>query len=197
MDQARNKPYHHGNLAAALVVAAARLIEESGAATLSLREVARLAGVSATAVYRHFTDKEALLAAVAARGFATLVERFEQATSGKPPRDALTAQGLAYIAFAQDHPHLHSLMFGPRVPGSEADAELSHWAERSFRLLADVTGACLGPATPPEKVMSTAVALWSLVHGYAVLRRDGQLADIPAELLPDPAQVMASLVPPL
>lgn len=191
----RNKPYHHGNLAAALVDAAARLVEDDGAAAVTVRAVALRAGVTATALYRHYADKEALLTAVAARGFAELVQRFEQARAGQPPREALTALGLAYMGFAHDHPHLHGLMFGPRVPGADAHAELAALGEQSFRMLVEATAACLGPQAPLHKTMPTAIALWSLVHGYATLRRDGQLGTMPADLLPDPVQIISSLVP--
>lgn len=192
----RNKPYHHGNLAAALVDVAMVMVEQDGAAAVTVRAVAQRAGVTATALYRHYADKEALLTAVAARGFAALVERFEQARPGRPAREALTALGMAYVDFAYNHPHLHGLMFGPRVPGADANSELSALAEQSFRLLVEATAACLGPQAPLQKTMSTAVALWSLVHGYATLRRDGQLAGMPSDLLPDPVEIISSLVPP-
>lgn len=189
----RNKPYHHGNLAQALVDAAFALVEGEGAAAVTMRAVAQRAGVTATALYRHYADKEALLVAVAARGFGLLVERFEQARAGKPPQEALTALGLAYMDFAAEHPHLHGLMFGPCVPGSEANAELMRVGEQSFRLLVEATAACLGPDVPLHRTMSSAVALWSLVHGYATLRRDDKFAALPAEYLPDPAQMLATL----
>jgi AcrR family transcriptional regulator len=191
----RNKPYHHGNLAAALVDVAAALVAEEGAAALTVRAVAQRAGVTATALYRHYADKEALLTAVATRGLAALVERFEQARTGLEARPALTALGMAYIGFAHDHPHLHALMFGPRVPGADANPELVRLSEQSFRMLVEATAACLGPTAPLQKTMSTAIALWSLVHGYATLRRDGQLGSVPPELLPDPFEIISSLVP--
>lgn len=189
----RNKPYHHGNLAHALVDVAFALVAGEGAAAVTVRAVAARAGVTATALYRHYADKEALLAAVAARGFGLLVERFEHARAGKPPREALTALGLAYMDFAADNPHLHALMFGPRVPGCDANAELASLGEQSFRLLVEATAGCLGPDVPLHRTMSTAIALWSLVHGYATLRRDGQLSGLPAEMLPEPAEVLAAL----
>lgn len=196
MDQSRNKPYHHGNLASALVNAAARLVEDGGAGTVTVRAVAQQTGVTATALYRHFADKEALLVAVASRGFALLVDRFTRAAGrDRPPRHRLTELGLAYVAFAADHPHLHALMFGARVPGADGDDDLSHWAGKSFHMLVEATAACLPADSDPHQVTSTAVALWSLVHGYATLRRDGQLAGLPADLMPDPAQVISSLVP--
>lgn len=191
----RNKPYHHGNLSQALVDAAAELVEAEGAAAVTVRAVAQRSGVTATALYRHFADKEALLVAVAARGFAALVAAFEQARAGLAPREALTALGLAYIDFAGRHPHLHALMFGPRVPGAEGNGDLAPVAEQSFHLLVEATAACLGPNVPLNRTMSTAIALWSLVHGYATLRRDGQFTGLPADLLPDPAPVIAALVP--
>jgi AcrR family transcriptional regulator len=190
VNQPRNKPYHHGNLAPALVAAAAEMLETEGAKAVNLRELARRAGVSAPAVYRHFAHKDALLAAVAAQGFAALVAEFERAQADNPvPLDALRALGQAYMAFAHDHPHLHALMFGPPVPGV---APLDD-GEKSFRILAETVGACLGETATPERTLNGAIALWSLVHGYATLRRDGQLAQLPLAALPDPVQIITSL----
>ncbi|MCR6629510.1 MAG: TetR/AcrR family transcriptional regulator [Magnetospirillum sp.] len=195
MSETRNKPYHHGRLAPELVRIAAGMLESGGRPAVTLRAVARQAGVSAPAVYRHFADKEALLAAVAAQGFAALVEAFEAARAGHAaPLDALRALGMAYMDFAAARPHLHALMFGPRVPGAEADPDLAHRAERSFHLLVEATAACLGGQAGPQQVLDAAIALWSLVHGYATLRRDGQLDALPSTALPDPRAIMASLV---
>jgi Transcriptional regulator len=194
--EVRDKPYHHGRLAPELVRIAAQLLDQDGLAAVTLRAVARRAGVSAPAVYRHFAHKEALLAAVAARGFVALVEAFEAAGGARAtPLESLRALGLAYMDFAAARPHLHALMFGPRVPGADDNPELAHWAERSFRLLVGATAACLDGDAQPRQVLDAAIALWSLVHGYATLRRDGQLGVLPPELLPDPEAVISSLVP--
>src|SRR5438046_5208157 len=95
--------YHHGDLPAALLRAAGRTLERRGLAALSLREAARRAGVSHNAPYRHFPDREALLAALAAEGFAMLGERLR----GKPGRE----MGAAYVSFALEQPQRFRLMF--------------------------------------------------------------------------------------
>src|SRR5438132_8076471 len=106
--------YHHGDLARALVQAAHRLIEQGDSPRLTLREAAQAAGVSAAAPYRHFADREALLAAVLAGGFRELARRTDEARRAAPdPMSAVLGVGLAYVAFAGDHPRTYRLMFGP------------------------------------------------------------------------------------
>src|ERR1700674_5400381 len=100
--------YHHGDLPAALLRAAGKTLEKHGPAGLSLRAAARRAGVSHNAPYRHFPGREALLAALAAEGFAMLAERLR----GQPGR----AMGEAYVRFALEHPQRFRLMFGGVLP---------------------------------------------------------------------------------
>lgn len=183
------KPYHHGNLAQTLVELARALIESEGAEALTVRMLAERAGVSAPALYRHFADKDALLRAVAASGFSALNDAFAQAARGRPPREALTALGLAYVDFALGHPNLHALMFGASSRDRPADG-----ADRAFSTLVEATAACAPPGTPKENIHAAAIALWSLVHGYATLRRDGQLSGTLAGALPDPARILSSLM---
>src|SRR5256885_13290570 len=104
----RPKPYHHGHLREVLLQAAIQLIAEVGPAAFTLRETARRAGVSHNAPYRHFPDREALLAALAAEGFAMLGERLR----GKPGRE----MGAAYVSFALEQPQRLRLMFGGVLP---------------------------------------------------------------------------------
>src|SRR6516162_7210307 len=103
------RPYRHGNLPAALVAAARQILDESGMEAVGLRETARRVGVSATAAYRHFTNKEDLLASVAAEGFQELGEAMAGAARGATP---LIRAGLAYVEFAQQKRGLFRLMFG-------------------------------------------------------------------------------------
>src|SRR5271165_7033628 len=106
------RPYHHGDLAAALIEQGLALLETKGLDDLSLRAVARRARVSAAAVYRHFADKDALLAAIAARGFAELNQAFDRGLAKarrRAPLGRLRALGLAYIDFALSHPGLYRL----------------------------------------------------------------------------------------
>ncbi len=127
--------YHHGDLRRVLVAEAGALVAESGARHLSLREVARRAGVSQTAPYRHFEDKEDLLAAVAAEGFGALARHTaERASGGRTARTRLRRGSLAYVEFATANPGLFRLMFsGPRYhrstrPGPPTGPGLTWWS---------------------------------------------------------------------
>jgi AcrR family transcriptional regulator len=155
--------YHHGELRPALLRAAARVLEKEGPAALSLRELARRAGVSHNAPYRHFSDREALLAALAADGFRTLGEALGQA-SGR-------AMGEAYVRFALEHPQLFRLMFGGHLAFSR-HRELARAAARPYEALLAALRAQPGLAEPEK----AAAAAWSLVHGLAHLLLDGHFA---------------------
>jgi AcrR family transcriptional regulator len=164
-----NRAYHHGDLPAALVQAARALLAEGGAEALSLRGVARRAGVSAMAPYRHFPDKEALLAAVAADGFRDLAVVLETADGSAPPGSALLEQGVAYVGFACAHPALFRLMFGP--PRSGPHPALKRDEGRAYQVLA----ARVAAETPEPLRQSRTLACWSVVHGLASLIIDGQI----------------------
>jgi AcrR family transcriptional regulator len=161
--------YHHGDLRAACLRAARELLEEDGSAALSLRAVARRAGVSATAPYRHFADRDALVSAVAAEGYGELGAKLNEAHPEPSTTEDLAAVAVAYVRFALDHPALFRVMFvEPCDPGSAervaATAAISGYVsgivERAF------------PGAEPE-ALSTAV--WALVHGLAFLHLDGKL----------------------
>ena len=152
--------YHHGDLPAALLRAAGRTLEKRGIAALSLRDTARRAGVSHNAPYRHFADREALLAALAAEGFAVLGERLR----GKPARE----MGEAYVRFAQEQPQRFRLMFGGALPRAKYP-ELRTAAESAHQALVE------GFRELPRPELAAAAA-WSLVHGLAHLLLDGHFA---------------------
>ena len=115
----RHQPYHHGNLRETLLQGAVRVIAEVGPAAFTLREVARRAGVSHNAPYRHFRDKDALLAAVAAQGFRELTHAMREAGERQSkPLDKLKQSGMAYVAFAVRRPEHFTVMFD--APSSPA-----------------------------------------------------------------------------
>lgn len=152
--------YHHGDLRSALLQAAAELLEEQGLASLRLREAARRAGVSHNAPYRHFPDRSALLAALAAEGFRMLGEALE----GKAGR----GRGEAYVRFALAHPNRFRLMFGGQIEMGK-HAELQEAATRTYDGL--VAGfRAQGDIANPERA---AAAAWALTHGLAHLLLDG------------------------
>lgn len=164
--------YHHGDLRAKLVGAALGLLAEDGADAVSLRAVARRAGVSAMAPYRHYPDKEALLAAVAVQGFDGLRGVLRAADQAVPTGRALVAQAVAYVRYALEHPALFRLMFGPRRSGTHP--ELAAAGEAAYAVLA----ARVAAETPADSDRDArALGCWSLVHGLASLFLDGRIGD--------------------
>jgi AcrR family transcriptional regulator len=164
-----DRAYHHGDLPAALIAAARELLAQDGTEALSLRAVARRAGVSAMAPYRHFPDKEALLAAVAAEGFRDFAAALEAADRSAPPGRALLEQGVAYVRFACAQPALFRLMFGP--PRQGAHPALKRDEAQAYGVLA--TRVAAETAAPLRQ--SRTLACWSVVHGLASLIIDGQI----------------------
>ena len=161
--------YHHGDLSAALVRAAMELLEESGETALSLRAVARRAGVSPAAPYRHYANREALISAVAAVGYRELAEQLAAAHPSPSTPDQLATVAVAYVQFALERPGLFRIMFGEpcdrdndeRVAATEAvSAYVRGIAQRSF---------------PDADADALATAAWALVHGLAFLYLDGKL----------------------
>ena len=169
--------YHHGDLRRALIEQALRTIDAAGAEGLTLRGVGAALGVSRTALYRHFADKEALLAAVAREGFRllreALLEAWEQDGRGAAGFEAM---GAAYLRFAIDHPSHYRVMFGRFVESGERDAELESEAEGAFGALVDALIALQrdGLARADDPLLQ-ARFVWSVTHGIAMLVIDGQL----------------------
>ena len=168
--------YHHGELREALVAAGLSILEEGGdPSALGLREAARRAGVSAMAPYRHFPDKEALLAAVATVGFERLrgvLERADRGGEGKEAREALYAQGEAYVAFACTQPGLFRLMFAVRSGDARPQA-LCDASAAAYAVLSDRVAALVPPVVASEEALRS----WALVHGIASLVVDGMVGD--------------------
>jgi AcrR family transcriptional regulator len=159
--------YHHGDLRAALLLAAGKILEKKGISELSLREAARRAGVSHNAPYRHFLDRESLLAALAAEGFARLTRDLEAA--GRE-------MGAAYVRFALEHPQRFRLMFGGLLPTAKYE-ELQVSAGRAYQALVDLMKNHKEIANPE----AAAAAAWSLVHGLSHLILDGHFAQAQRE----------------
>ncbi len=172
-----NAAYHHGALRDALVDAAVEVVATSGIEAVSLRELARRVGVSSGAPYRHFADKDAVLAAVARRGF----ERFDRALARvskqyapAPALEAVQRLGVAYVRFAAKHPNLFRLIFGPAAPRVGVDAALDEARRRAGAHLPRALGRLQaeGVATHTSTRELTELA-WALVHGVAMLHLDG------------------------
>lgn len=160
--QDQGSSFHHGDLRRALIAATREVMASLGTEAVSLREVARRVGVSHNAPYRHFPSREALLAAVAAEGFAALAAAFGAVAPGPP----LLRLGQAYVRFACAEPALFRLMFGPEIRREDHPA-LSQAAASAF-------GALRAAITPGEQAQDVATGAWALVHGLAHLVVDGQ-----------------------
>ncbi|MBF6435509.1 TetR/AcrR family transcriptional regulator [Nocardia cyriacigeorgica] len=169
--------YHHGALREALLAACLRLIETEGIAAVSLRRVAREAGVSSGAPYHHFADRAALLADLATEGFRKLGSDVAAARDAAPtPLAGLTAIADAYVRFARDNPGYFRLMFRPELSQPDKHPETRAAGEAAFAVLADAVAECVGAGElPADKADTLAVTLWGLAHGLASLWLDGQL----------------------
>jgi AcrR family transcriptional regulator len=178
------RAYHHGDLRRALVEAAQQLIEQGASPRLTLREAAQAAGVSVAAPYRHFADREALLAAVLAAGFRELARRTDEARrAAADPMAALVGVGLAYVAFAGDHPRIYRLMFGAECDKAN-HPDLMAAGHEALSVLVDAVIACKAAGLIGDAdVHEVSLAGWSLSHGLASLHADGLLAtSMPGDL---------------
>jgi AcrR family transcriptional regulator len=171
--------YHHGDLRKALIDTGLKLLESRGS-DIGLRELAREVGVSATAVYRHFPDKEALLEALASAGLGHLAGAQRRAAEGAGGGIAgFNATGQAYVRFALANPALFRLIFAkaPRDEPLDFDAK----SVDSIAMLRENAAALFGDNADPVKVRLFALRAWALVHGLAVLLLDQRLVlDQPA-----------------
>lgn len=177
------RPYHHGDLRRALVRAALELVRSRGPEGFTLREAARRVGVSQTAPYRHFPDREALLAAVAEEGFAALHRRLEEvaAAAGPDPLPRLRALGEASFDFYVADPARFRVMFGPSARKDRYPALAAAWGRVNALLLdalvASQRAGALRDGDPLEIGLTTA----AMVHGLAALVADGQLGALGPE----------------
>lgn len=170
---ARKRPgrYHHGDLRQALIQAAVRTINRDGVEALTLRSVGAALGVSRTALYRHFPDKETLLAAVAAEGFRTLqvalVDAWESAGRGVA---GFRAQGHTYVTFGTSHPAHYRVMFGGYLTGAVKGAGLEEAGRAAFMALVDaLTDLQQRGAARGDDPLLQALHVWGTVHGITML----------------------------
>jgi AcrR family transcriptional regulator len=181
MPEPRTGTYHHGDLRRACLDIARTILDEDGEDALSLREVARRAGVSANAPYRHFRDKDALLVGVATLGFEELQAAMAAAETAAAPGLEFVALGQAYVRYAQEHPGLFHLMFSH--PCGRSAPEISAAAAGVTALLA-ARVAVIVPDESQRQIFATGT--WSLVHGLAVLLINDKLtSDDPDQLVLD------------
>ena len=164
----RKRAYHHGDLAIELTRAAGKILEKEGVETLSLRQLARRAGVSHNAPYRHFADREALLAALAVEGF----QRLDAAQRKAAESGGLRAMGEAYVQFALQNPQRFRLMFGGRI----SLARHERLREVAARASAGLSGALSTRVQEAQGAHDASIAAWALVHGLAQLLLGGRIA---------------------
>jgi AcrR family transcriptional regulator len=172
--------YHHGDLRRSLIDEAVRTIQAHGVEHLTLRTVGERLGVSRTALYRHFSDKQALLAAVGREGFVTLgaalTEAREQHGRG---RAGFEAMGMAYVRFAVMHPSHYRVMFGRFVESCGKDADFITAATAAFEVLVDsIVEQQQAGLIRRDDPRLLARFIWSVVHGTAMLAIDGQLRGV-------------------
>ena len=173
-------PFHHGNLRNALIQSGLEILAQQGIQALSLRKVAKAAGVSEAAPYRHFKDKEALLAAIAEQGFIRLSERLESVEEQySEDATALFYQScLTYIAFARANPHSMRIMFRFRQDrGLSNYPELRDASDEAFSYLIDMVEYCQHEGIARDgHPLPLALSAWSTIHGLSMLLIDGCIA---------------------
>lgn len=164
------RAYHHGDLRSALVEAGLEALKTTAIADMSLRQLARDVGVSATAVYRHFPDKQALMRALAVEGVEQL-GRFQKAEADgtENQAEAFAATGRAYVRFALAHPALFRLAFSQNEPVGET----VFGENLAAQMLQDK--AALATGGDPTETRRLMIQAWSVVHGLAMLMLDKQL----------------------
>ncbi|MGL5361917.1 MAG: TetR/AcrR family transcriptional regulator [Bosea sp. (in: a-proteobacteria)] len=177
-DPASRKGYHHGDLKQALTNVAEELLAEKGPAGFTLADAARRAGVSSAAPYRHFPDRETLIAEVARRGFQDFGARLAASSGASgPDTRGFISMGSAYLAFARERPGAYAAMFaGPLKSETQA---LQDAGNSAFQLLVQGISKALGGQAPKgADIPQLALQIWAVSHGVATLEASGQIKGI-------------------
>ncbi|MCA1899503.1 MAG: TetR/AcrR family transcriptional regulator [Chloroflexi bacterium] len=175
----REKKYHHGDLKNALIEAGIKILSEEGTGGLTLRKVAKLAGVSHSAPYAHFADKQSLIAAISTEGFKRLYAELDAAilANADNPRRQLMEGARAYVQFAMNNIGAFKVMFSSALEKEKDYPSFVEISHKTFERVVDIVKACqaagaLRPA-PPEVM---AVAVWGQLHGIISLILEGQIS---------------------
>lgn len=181
--RASGRAYHHGDLKAALVNAAVEILRGEGPQSLTLRAVARKAGVSQAAPYRHFADRRSLVAAVAEVGFVRLQQAMLDAVQSAEGRAGPKQVAFAYVRFGHENAAEYRVMFGPEVAVTDEFPSLRRTARSVLGFVAEgisrlQQARVVGPGDP----WLMAVATWATLHGLVVLSLDGQTEGVAPDL---------------
>jgi AcrR family transcriptional regulator len=179
------KNYHHGDLKNALIKAGIEILAKEGANGLSLRKVARKAGVSHAAPYAHFADKQNLIAAIASDGHKQIFERFEaiQALYPDKPLQQLIAGAWAYVDFGLEAPDHYKVTFSGVIQDEHSHSEFVEYSQRNMQVLRTIVEQCRDAGVlSTDNVDSElqAVGIWGLLHGLVLLIIQGQ---VPSDLM--------------
>ena len=178
--------YHHGNLKQALIEAGQQILIENGINGLSLRETAKAAGVSHTAPYRHFTDKEALLAAIAESGFDSLAEALLNTIEQHPddPKEQLAAATATYVKLAVTRLEMHQLMFADGFDDDAMSDTMLEKKQQTFNALSKIIeNGQKKNIFKKTETLELVIAAWSMMHGYTMLLTTGQLSESVTSLM--------------
>ncbi|MDH3739976.1 MAG: TetR/AcrR family transcriptional regulator [Hyphomicrobiales bacterium] len=188
--------YHHGGLREALIDAAYQFVLESGGENFSLADACRCAGVSTAAPYRHFKDRDEILAEVCSRGFEEMTAMAQEAvrTKGEGTLEGIIAMGQTYVAFAVENQGLFRLMFGQNQSVSDVERVVEKGNDCFGYLIEQITIYCQANGLD-SNADDDAVKLWTFVHGTASLLMDGKYDKVTPGL--DVEQLIASATPQL
>lgn len=187
-----SKKYHHGDLKNALIRAGVEILSKEGTEALSLRRVAERAGVSHSAPYSHFPDKQSLIAAISTEGFKQLYAELDAAVSVHPEdaRRQLQEGAWAYVQFAMNNTDTFKIMFSGVLEKEKEYPDFVEISHKTFQRVTDVVRACQAAgilrAEPPEMM---AVAVWGQVHGIISLMLEGQISHVVLDRF-DPRQIV-------
>jgi AcrR family transcriptional regulator len=177
------RPYHHGDLRGALIRSAIELLRAEGPDALTLRGVARAAGVSQAAPYRHFADRRALVAAVAEEGFRRMQSAMLEAVRSAPGALGFKGVAIAYVRFGHENPAEYRIMFGPELGNQDDLPELQITSRGVLEFVAEgVRGLQAAGLVVEGDAGMMAAALWSMLHGLVMLSLDGQTAGVTESL---------------
>ena len=182
-----SKKYHHGDLKNALIKAGVEILSKEGVSGLSLRKVAKRAGVSHSAPYSHFPDRQSLIAAISTEGFKQLYNELNAVISEHPgnPKRQLQEGAWRYVQFAMNKTDTFKIMFSGVLEKEKDYPAFVEISQKTFRKVVEVVRSCqeanLLPAGPPEV---TAVAIWGQVHGIVALMLEGQISHMVLDQYP-------------